>query len=115
MIFQSITVNPVPVAGQTDRRTLMLRGDWGKRWKKSAFIHCHRLWKPSEDGNFLTKSSLQYESHLLVQEELPLHQFSKLSSPERNPEEYVYASNRTFPDPLQSLYSSMESVHSLSL
>ncbi|KRY34295.1 hypothetical protein T01_12802 [Trichinella spiralis] len=74
-----------------------------------------RLWKPSEDGNFLTKSSLQYESHLLVQEELPLHQFSKLSSPERNPEEYVYASNRTFPDPLQSLYSSMESVHSLSL
>ncbi|KRY11525.1 Thyroid hormone receptor alpha [Trichinella patagoniensis] len=124
MIFQSITVNPVPVAGQTGRRTLMLRGDWGKRWKKSAFIHCHRLastksillqeeesynqlWKPAKDGNFL------YEDDLMVQEELPLHQFSELASPERNPEEYAYASTRTFPDPLQSLYSSMEGVHPL--
>ncbi|KRZ89616.1 hypothetical protein T08_5529 [Trichinella sp. T8] len=82
---------------------------------QSANIQPIRLWKPSEDGNFLIKSSLQYEDDLLVQEELPLHQFSELASPDRNPEEYAYASTRTFPDPLQSLYSSMEGVHPLSL
>ncbi|KRX77788.1 Retinoic acid receptor RXR [Trichinella sp. T6] len=78
------------------------------RSNRPSNLNATWLWKPSEDGNFLKKSSLQYGDDLLVQEELPLHQFSELASPERNPEEYAYASTRTFPDPLQSLYSSME-------
>ncbi|KRZ02505.1 Retinoic acid receptor gamma [Trichinella zimbabwensis] len=56
------------------------------------------------------------ENHLVIDEELLHHQFRALTSPERNPQEYAYASNRIFQTSWLrfSLLSSMEGAASAS-
>ncbi|KRX26289.1 Retinoic acid receptor RXR [Trichinella nelsoni] len=59
-------------------------------------------------GNLLGQSFLQYGSHPMASEELLYHQVSELTSPDRNPLAFAYASTRIFTNQLQSAYSSME-------
>nr|AAF68669.1 unknown [Trichinella spiralis] len=59
-------------------------------------------------GNLLGQSFLQYGSHPMADEELLYHQVSELTSPDRNPLAFAYASTRIFTNHLQSAYSSME-------